>query len=496
MFFVDKIVFMVKTRIAPSPTGDFHIGQMRTVLYDYAYAKKMGGVFLLRIEDTDRIRYVPGAEDRIMDTIMDFGLPWDEGVRVGGEHGPYTQSQRLDIYKKYALELVEKGFAYYCFCSKERIDALRKVQQDAHLPTTKYDKHCLTLSEEQIKKNLAEGMPYVIRLNVPKDQVIKFRDEILGDLEFPSNDLDDQVLLKSDGFPTYHLAVVVDDYLMKVTHILRGVDWLPSTPKHVLLYKAFGWDLPIFAHLPNLKEVDERKKMSKRHGSAFAYEFLKEGYLPEALVNFLMFLGWNPGGDKEIYSLAEFTAEFSLERVQKTDLVSFDRDKLLWMNGHYIRQLSDADLYDKISAWAKKWYVDLCVGNSDRDYIIKVLSLIKDRMKVLADFTELSRYFFAIPKVDIPMLSSYARDNWLKILSGFSKIFAGVDIKDWNKETLEKIAHNFIEEEKYINKEAFMTLRVAVTGSQATPPLFDVLELLGKDIVMDRINILVARNSI
>lgn len=486
---------MIKTRIAPSPTGDFHIGQMRTVLYDYAYAKKMGGVFLLRIEDTDRVRYVLGAEERIMDTIRDFGLPWDEGVRVGGEYGPYTQSQRLDIYKKYALELVEKGNAYYCFCSKERIDELRKAQQEAHLPTTKYDKHCLGLTPEQVQENLKDGAPYVIRLNVPKDQIIKFRDEILGDLEFPSNDLDDQVLLKSDGFPTYHLGVVVDDYLMKVTHILRGVDWLPSTPKHVLLYQAFGWDLPIFAHLPNLKEVDERKKMSKRRGSAFAYEFLKEGYLPEALVNFLMFLGWNPGGDKEIYSLKEFIVDFSLERVQKTDLVSFDREKLLWMNGQYIRQLSDADLYTKLVAWAKKWEVDLGVGNSDQEYIIRVLALIKDRMKVLADFMDISNYFFTTPKVDITILSSYARDNWVKILNGFSTILADVDVADWNKETLEEVAHRFTEEEKYTTKEAFMTLRVAVTGSSATPPLFEVLELLGKQVVLDRVNALVPENS-
>lgn len=450
---------------------------------------------MLRIEDTDRVRYVPGAEDRIMDTIRDFGLPWDEGVRVGGEYGPYTQSQRLDIYKKYALELVGKGNAYYCFCSKERIDELRKSQQEAHLPTTKYDKQCLGLTAEQVQENLKVGIPYVIRLNVPKDQVIKFRDEILGDLEFPSNDLDDQVLLKSDGFPTYHLGVVVDDYLMKVTHILRGVDWLPSTPKHVLLYRAFGWDLPIFAHLPNLKEVDERKKMSKRRGSAFAYEFLKEGYLQEALVNYLMFLGWNPGGDKEIYSLKEFIADFSLEKVQKMDLVSFDREKLLWMNGQYIRQLSDAELWDKITAWAENWDVDLKIGSSDREYIIRIIALIKDRTKVLADFVELSRYFFIAPEVDITILSSYAGDNWAKILSGFVKILADVDLKDWNKETLEKISHTFVEEEKYTTKEAFMTLRVAVTGSPATPPLFEVLELLGKQVVLDRVNALVMVNS-
>ena len=487
--------FPVKTRIAPSPTGDFHIGQMRTVLYDYAYAKKMDGVFLLRIEDTDRVRYVPGAEERIMDTIMDFGLPWDEGVRVGGENGPYIQSQRLDIYKKYALELVEKGFAYYCFCSKERIGELRKTQQEARLPTTKYDKHCLGLTSEQVQNNLKDGIPFVIRLNVPKDQIIKFRDEILGDLEFPGSDLDDQVLLKSDGFPTYHLGVVIDDYLMKVTHILRGVDWLPSTPKHVLLYQAFGWELPIFAHLPNLKEVDERKKMSKRRGSAFAYEFLKEGYLPEALVNFLMFLGWNPGCDKEIYSLTEFIKEFTLERVQKTDLVSFDREKLLWFNGYYIRQLTDSDLYTKLMAWAKKWDVDLRIGTSDQDYVVKVIALIKDRMKTLTDFLELSSYFFTPPKVDMAVFSSYSRDSWLKILGGFVKILADVDIKGWNKETLEKLSHKFAEAAGYSTKEAFMTLRVAVTGSPATPPLFDVLELLGKHVVVDRINALMAQHS-
>lgn len=465
-------------------------------MYDYAYAKKMKGVFLLRIEDTDRTRCVQGAEDRIMDTITDFGLPWDEGVRVGGKYGPYAQSQRLDIYKKYAQELVEKGFAYYCFCTKERIDELRKTQQAARCPTTKYDKYCLTLSKEQVKEKLDGGLPYVIRLNVPKDQDIRFRDQILGDLEFPSNDLDDQVLLKSDGFPTYHLAVVVDDYLMKVTHVFRGVDWLPSTPKHVLLYRAFGWDLPAFAHLPNIKEVDERKKMSKRRGSAFAFEFLKEGYLPEALVNFLMFLGWNPGGDKEIYSLEEFIREFSLERVQTTDLVSFDREKLLWFNGYYIRQLSDSSLYHRIIGWANKWNVDLHVGESDRVYIIRVLALIKDRLKVLSDFPELSSYFFATPKVHIPNLSCYSRDGWLEILTGFSKIFTSIGIEDWNKETLESLSHRFVKEKKYTNKEAFMTLRIAVTGSPATPPLFEVLELLGKSVVMERINILVTRNSI
>lgn len=482
----------VKTRIAPSPTGDFHIGQMRTVLYDYAYAKKMDGTFLLRLEDTDRTRYVSGAEDRIMDTILDFGLPWNEGVRIGGDFGPYTQSQRLEIYKKYALELIEKKLAYYCFCSKDRLDSLRKTQQEAHLPTTKYDKHCLALSKEQIQKNLADKAPYVIRLNVPKNQTIRFNDAILGDLEFPSNDLDDQVLLKSDGFPTYHLAVVVDDYLMKVTHVMRGVDWLPSTPKHVLLYQAFGWSLPVFVHLPNLKEVDERQKMSKRRGSAFAFEFLKEGYLPEALVNFLMFLGWNPGGEKEIYSLEEFVQDFTLEKIQKTDLVSFDREKLLWMNGYYIRQLIDEDLYEKVLNWSNKWNVDLNFGGKDHDYVLKVLGLVKERLKVFSEFPELTFYFFTVPSVAPELLTSYSANSWSGILKGFSDIFSCIKSEDWTKDVLEEVSHKFLEAEKYSNKEAYMTLRVAISGSKATPPLFDVLALLGKAEVTQRLDALIS----
>ncbi len=486
---------IVKTRIAPSPTGDFHIGQMRTVLYNYAYARQKSGTFLLRIEDTDRGRYVPGAEDRIMDTIMDYGLSWDEGVRVGGSHGPYVQSQRLDVYKKYALELVEKGYAYYCFCSKERLDGLRKRQQEAHLPTTKYDKHCLGLTPDEIKENLARNVPYVVRLNVLPGETIKFKDEVLGDLEFPSDDLDDQVLLKSDGFPTYHLAVVVDDHLMEVTHVFRGVDWLPSTPKHVLLYRAFGWELPVYAHLPNLKEVDENRKMSKRRGSAFAYEFLREGYLPEALNNFLMFLGWNPGTDKEMYNMQEFIKDFSLERIQKTDLVSFDRAKLLWMNGWYIRNTSNPILLDKISAWAEKWGVDLNLELADRRRAEKVLALVKDRMKTLSEFKALVGYFYAEPKVDIKAFSSQAGEDWKNILVGLTNKFADVAESSWTKENLDIVSYEFCSASGHSTKEVFMTLRLAVTGQTATPPLFDVLELLGKQLTQSRIKSVLETNS-
>jgi glutamyl-tRNA synthetase len=487
--------FMVKTRMAPSPTGEFHIGGMRTLLYNYVLAKKNKGHFVLRIEDTDKERQVEGAVERLQEVIKAYGLAWDEGPVVGGPNAPYVQSERLDLYKKYATDLIEKGHAYYCFCTKERLDEMRKAQQDAHLPTTKYDRHCLGLTSEQIKKNLEDKVPYVVRLKVPSDRLISYNDLFLGKVEFPSNDVEDQILLKSDGFPTYHLAVVIDDHLMEITHILRGSEWLASTPKHVLLYEFFGWEMPETGHLPNLKEVGANKKMSKRFGDVAAVEFLKNGYLPEALLNFIMLLGWNPGSEQEVFSLSEFIDAFSLEHIHKTDLVAFDREKLLWFNGYYIRQLSSSDLYDKLVAWGHKWAEDLGIAKLDRDHVIRVLSLIKDRMKTLADFRELSNYFFTDPKVDLSAISKYSREEWSRILTGFANSFSNVDLKDWNKDTLEKISHGFIEAEKFTPKEAFMTLRVAVTGETATPPLFEVLELLGKQVVLTRIGSVVSQNS-
>jgi glutamyl-tRNA synthetase len=329
----------IRTRLAPSPTGEIHVGSMRTLLYDYALAKQSGGELVLRIEDTDQERYVEGAVERMLKVIKDYGLSWDEGPEVGGPDEPYFQSQRLDIYKKYALELVEKGSAYYCFCSEERLEKLREEQRAQKSPVTKYDRYCLTLTKEEIEKNLKDGVPYVIRLKVPNDREIEVEDLVLGKLKFPSNDIDDQVLMKSDGFPTYHLGVVVDDHLMKITHILRGREWLPSTPKHVLLFEAFGWTPPKFVHLPLLREVDSTKKLSKRTGSVGALDFLQEGYLPEALLNFMMFLGWNPGTEKEIYSLDEFVKDFSIEKIQTSEMAAFDRQKLLWINGMYIRNM-------------------------------------------------------------------------------------------------------------------------------------------------------------
>lgn len=303
----------VRTRIAPSPTGeDIHIGNLYTALINFAVARKNGGQFIIRIEDTDRTRYQEGAEQRILASIKAFGLLYDEGPDVGGPHAPYRQSERLPIYKKYAEELVEKGAAYYCICTKERLEAL-KQEQTKNGQRTRYDKHCLAIQDE-VKQEIAKGTPYVIRLNVLPDKKMWFKDLIRGEISISSNEVDDQVLLKSDGFPTYHLGVVVDDHLMNITHIIRAEEWISSTPKHVLLYESFGWELPIFAHLPILRNPD-KSKLSKRKNPVWASWYLEEGYLPEAVLNYLALMGWSHPEGKEFFSLEEFIQMFDLKRI-------------------------------------------------------------------------------------------------------------------------------------------------------------------------------------
>ena len=481
------IMSTVRARIAPSPTGDFHIGSLRTALYSYALAKGQNGQFVVRIEDTDQSRYVPGSVDSILDDLLDYGLQYDEGPRIGGPFAPYVQSERLPLYQKYAEELVKKGAAYYCFCAPERLEALRQEQHSKGLAATKYDRHCLNLSKDEISQKLAAGEKFVIRLNVPSDVTISFKDAILGEVSFNSNEVEDQIILKSDGFPTYHLAAIVDDHLMGITHILRGVDWLPSTPKHILLYQAFGWEMPIHAHLPNLRDIGETTKLSKRHGSVAAREFLSEGYLPEAVLNFLMLLGWAPEGDKEIMSLSEFVQLFSLERVHKTDLVAFDRQKLLWFNGVYIRQMSNDTFYERLLAWSKKYKVNLKLSEPSKDYMLRVIALVQERLKTLDEWEELTSYFFTEPTVDVALLNKQAKDpvRTKEILQSFIKAFENVNT--WQLSKLDSLGHKILEEKSFKPREAFMTIRVAITGKEATPPLFDTLALIGKDKVLERL---------
>ncbi len=469
--------------MAPSPTGEYHIGHIRTVLYNWAFARGSdGGKFVLRIEDTDRARLIEGAAEQILQVIRDYGFGWDEG--------PYRQSERLDIYKTHAEELMNKGFAYPCFCSEERLKQLREDQQKQGIAATKYDKHCLNLSKEVVEANLAEGKKYVVRLKVPKKETIRFNDVVYGEISVDSKDLDDQILIKSDGFPTYHFAVVVDDHLMGITHVLRGNDWIPSTPKHVLLYKAFGWDLPVYAHLPNLKERGEGKKLSKRFGSVLAVEFLEEGYLPEAVLNYLMFVGWNPGGEREIFSLDEFVKEFDLKDIHKTDLVAFDREKLQWFNGVYIRNLPSRELWERILKWADRFKINDVVlaraKEESTENVEKILDLVRGRMKLLGDFGKLTHYFFEKPQVDRGLLRKFGGEKVDDILGGFREVFDDIDGENWNASTLDRQCHKFLKERGYKPKEAFMTLRAALTGEKATPPLFDVLATLGKEEVSKR----------
>jgi len=479
----------IRTRMAPSPTGDYHIGHIRTVLYNYALSKKHGGKFIIRIEDTDQVRLVEGAVDRILDVIGEYGLNWDEGPKKGGDFGPYTQSERLDIYKDHAQKLIDGGNAYYCFCSKEDLDQMRKEQQAQGLPKTMYDGRCKNLPAEKIAQFLSEGKSYTVRLKVPSGETIEFDDEVYGHLSFSSDEIDDTVLLKSDGYPTYHLAVVVDDHMMGITHVMRGNDWIPSTPKHILLYKAFNWQPPIYVHLPNLKEQGADRKLSKRFGSVFATDFLREGYLVEALLNFLMFLGWNPGGEKEIYSLEEFVNDFEISRIHKTDLVAFDREKLLWVNGYYIRSMPLAKLCKSVKDWAEKFEIDLKCGEYELDYHLKVLDLVRERMKKLSEYVGLTHYFYHKPEVSPELLYKYAKseERGQEIIGSILALLENVTQEKWKTADLEKMCHENLEKNDYKTKEFFMTLRVAITGETATPPILEVMELLGKELVLERL---------
>jgi glutamyl-tRNA synthetase len=458
----------VRVRMAPSPTGEYHIGHIRTVIYNWAFAKKHNGTFIIRIEDTDRGRYVEGAIDRILDVITDYGFDWGEGPRVGGDYGPYIQSERLDLYKKYAIELVEKKAAYYCFCTAERLEKMREEQKAKGIIAAKYDKHCLSLSKEEIEKSLEESKPHVIRLNVPKDRIISFEDVVFGKISVNTNDVDDQILLKSDGFPTYHLGVVVDDHLMEISHIMRGNDWIPSTPKHILLYEAFGWEIPIYAHLPNLKELGASKKLSKRYGPVSAREFLDEGYLPEALDNFLMLLGWNPGTDRENYTTEEFVEAFDMKKIHKTDLVAFDRQKLLWMNGEYIQKMATKDLSEKLKKFYKNDTAILEVlENADGD---KILELAKTRMKTLKEFKDLV----------IPAMVDVSNEE-KEVAKYMQEVFR--QITNWNKDTILEGMRTVLKEKKVKGSMLYKIL----TGREHGLPLPESLEILGKEKTLQRL---------
>lgn len=456
---------LVVTRMAPSPTGEYHIGHIRTVLYNWAWARKNNGKFIIRIEDTDRTRFVEGATERILKDIKDYGFDWDEG--------PFFQSERLSIYEEHGKKLVESGHAYYCFCSQERLEQMREEQKAKKLPTTKYDRLCLSLTPEQVEENLSKGLPKVLRLKVPDNQKISFTDEVFGKINFNSNDIDDQVLIKSDGFPTYHFAVVVDDHLMGVTHIMRGNDWLPSTPKHVLLYQAFGWEMPTHAHLPNLKELGGVKKLSKRFGAVFARDFLEDGYLPEALSNFLMFLGWNPGGEKELYSIEEFVQSFDIKKIHKTDLVAFDRNKLMWINGQYIQKMDDGEFVARLTPFTK---LDI-----SEDLMHQIVPLVKPRIKKLTEFDSMVEFFVKRVSPEISELSGNHKNHFEKAKLGLE------EVADWNTETIGNAFSKIVADNLFTPKEFFMDMRLAISGKRVSPPLNESMAVIGKSDSVKRI---------
>ncbi len=478
----------VRVRIAPSPTGFAHIGTIYQVLLDYAFAKKHQGKFIVRIEDTDRSRFVEGAEEVVYKSLDWFKLEPDESPIKGGPYAPYRSSERLEIYKKYGQQLIDDGHAYYCFCTPERLTEMRNQQQKQGKPPM-YDKHCLTLPEAEIKANLDSGMKKVIRLKIPSNEKIKVHDEIVGDLEFDSNLIDDQVLIKSDGFPTYHLAVVVDDYLMKISHVFRGTEWLPSTPKHVLIYRYLGWEkeIPVFVHVPLILNPNGQGKLSKRDEAASATFYQEEGYLPEATLNYLSNIVWNHPDGKEIYPLDEFIKLFEIKDLQPKG-ARFDLAKLDWMNGEYMRAMSDEELLEKLEE-----YLDFTSEGKltntkyeDKEKLAKIIPLAKERMKKLSDFIPLTDFLFDDPEYEKEVFDKLKIDHVKQVLGKVSELLEKME-QPWKADVFEKTFRDLAEELKISVSQMFQLLRVAVSGQLVTPPLFESIQILGEEETISRI---------
>lgn len=466
----------VKVRIAPSPTGDPHVGTAYIALFNYAFAKKMNGSFILRIEDTDQARSTESSEDAIMESLKWLGLQWDEGPDIGGPNGPYRQSERKEIYKKYAMELVESGHAYPCFCTSERLNDIRKKQRLLKQKPM-YDGKCRSIPREEAEKRIESGEPYVLRLAVPKDGTSVVLDRLRGKVTFNNSEIDDQVLMKSDGFPTYHLANVVDDHLMGVTHVVRAEEWINSLPKHFLLYRAFGWEPPEFVHMPLLRNKD-KSKISKRKNPVNIDYYRSIGILPQAMLNFLAMMGYSMPDGKEQFSLDEFVTEFSFDRVSLGGPV-FDIDKLMWLNGTYMRQMDDKDLLETIQKE---------VLSTKR--LAPIVPLVKERIRTLGEFADAVAFYF-LPQVNLPipdvLRATKQRDP--KETSAYLKKFIKTfdDLKDFSNETINAHMRAFAEQEDLKTREFFMVVRLAVTGRKASPPLIETMGILGRAACAERL---------
>ncbi|MFH1244269.1 MAG: glutamate--tRNA ligase [bacterium] len=471
---------LVRTRIAPSPTGIAHLGTAYTAMRNLAIARQNGGQFIVRIEDTDRERYVEGAVEVIFDALKWLGLTHDEGPDQGGPHAPYTQSERLPIYQEHAQQLVDKGQAYYCFCTKERLEQVR-ADQLAQKTLPHYDKLCRNLDPALASKR-ASAEPHVIRLKVPGEGITICQDLIRGNIEFQNSGIDDQVLLKSDGYPTYHLGVVVDDHLMQITHIIRGEEWLSSSPKHILIYQAFGWPLPVFAHLPIIRNQDH-SKMSKRKNDVSILSHRDRGYLPEALNNFMALMGWSHPEKKDIFTLDEFLQLFTLDRVTLTAPV-YDLDKLNWLNGMYIRALSDVELAKRLTPFLPP--------DCPAKLVSSILPLIKERLVTLRDFEGLTSFFYRNIAVDPAILTKKSTPDEAKLqLTTTVKTLTKIDHKLWTHENIEEKIRSIVTKEGWKPSQYFMMLRVAITGKTATPPLFETMAVLGRTPTLSRLSSLI-----
>jgi len=478
----------VRVRYAPSPTGEPHVGNIRTALFNWLFARHHGGQFILRIEDTDQDRLVPGATTAIMSALQWLGLDWDEGPGVGGPFGPYVQSERLPLYQERAQWLVEQGWAYPCYCSEERLQQLRERQRAMGIPPG-YDRRCRNLSPEERRRLEKQGIRPVIRFKVPLQGETAFTDLIRGPVTWKNRLLDDFVLLKSDGWPTYHLANVVDDHAMHITHVLRAEEWLPSTPRHILLYRAFGYEPPQFAHLPMILGPD-RSKLSKRHGAVSVLQFREMGYLPEAMLNYLALLGWSLDGQTELFTREDLIRYFSLERVHSAPAV-FNHEKLTWMNGVYIRQLPPEDLTDRLLPFlerpeAQGGLPDGVPRPLDRDYVRRIVPLIQDRLKLLGEGAELTRFFFVDEPYEPDLL---VPKGWepARALNALEQALARVRaLPEWTAPTLETALRGLAQDLGVKTGPLFTIVRVAVTCRTVAPPLFETMQVLGRETCLRR----------
>jgi glutamyl-tRNA synthetase len=476
-----------------------HVGNLRTALYEYLIAKHENGTFILRIEDTDQNRYVEGALDVIYRTMKSAGLIHDEGPDRDGGYGPYVQSERVasGIYLEYAKKLVEKGAAYYCFCTRERLASLKSTVEDTDdgedgdiKEIAKYDKHCLKLSAEEVEEKLAAGIPYVIRQNIPQEGSTSFHDEVFGDITISNDELDDMILIKSDGYPTYNFANVVDDHLMEITHVVRGNEYLSSTPKYSLLYQAFGWKEPIYVHLPLITN-EEHKKLSKREGHASYEDLIGEGFVSEAIINFVALLGWSAPNNKEVLSLEELIRDFDYRHINKSPAV-FDMTKLRWMNGEYIKAMDDDRYYERAIPYIKE------VISRELD-LRKIAALLKTRIETFKDIKDMIDFFEELPDYDVSMFTHKKmktdRESSLKVLTDLLPRFQALD--DYSITGIEAVIMGYIQETGIKNGQGLWPVRTAVSGKQSTPGgAYEIMNILGKDESLRRIRIAIDKLSL